>query len=272
MVIDNEICYLDSVLRFLTRLATRSAYVNQDVRASRIAHENPEQHPHIGEYLGDLVLGGIDGIITTFAIVAGVEGAGLSPGVVIILGFANLIADGFSMGISNYLGAKSDLEFEQSERARELWEIENIPEHEVTEIREIYASKGFKGPLLDEIVRHITADRELWVDTMMREELGIISNKKSPARSGLATFFAFEVFGIIPLTFYLIAFILHVDLGGHIFPLTCLATGLALFMVGAMRSFIAFTPAFRSGFEILLVGGSAGSLSYAIGWWLRSLV
>jgi len=65
-------------------------------------------------YLPDFVYGSIDGVITTFAIVAGVVGGGLSSGVVLVLGFANLLADGFSMAASDYLSAKSDHELKDS--------------------------------------------------------------------------------------------------------------------------------------------------------------
>ena len=113
----------------------------------------------------NFVYGAIDGAVTTFAIVTGVIGASLSPSIIIILGFANLLADGFSMAIGNYLAVKTQNEFIQRERKREEWEIDNRIEEEKQEIREIYSKKGFKDELLDEIVRIITSRKKVWVDT-----------------------------------------------------------------------------------------------------------
>ena len=119
--------------------------------------------------LGDFVYGATDGAVTTFAVVAGVVGASLSPSIVLILGFANLLADGFSMAVGNYLATKAQREYIEKARKREEWEIDNLVEQEKQEIRDIYTKKGFKAELLDEIVKVITSRRKVWFDTMMRE-------------------------------------------------------------------------------------------------------
>jgi vacuolar iron transporter family protein len=85
------------------------------------------------------------------------------------------------MAIGNYLGSKSQKEYMEKERRREEWEIDNLVEQEKQEIRDIYTKKGFKAELLDEIVNVITSRGKVWVDTMMREELGLIENKKQPS-------------------------------------------------------------------------------------------
>ena len=121
----------------------------------------------------NFVFGAIDGTVTTFAVVAGAIGASLSPSVVLILGFANLLADGFSMSIGNYLATKTRHEYLAKERKREEWEIENMVEQEKQEIRDIYARKGFKDELLEDVVGVITKKQNVWVDMMMREELGL---------------------------------------------------------------------------------------------------
>ena len=105
----------------------------------------------------EFVYGATDGAVTTFAVVAGVVGAGLSPSIILILGFANLFADGFSMAIGNYLGSKSQKEYIEKKRRREEWEIDNLVEQEKQEIKDIYTQKGFKAELLDEIVSVITS-------------------------------------------------------------------------------------------------------------------
>src|SRR5690554_2772618 len=102
------------------------------------------------EYLREFVYGGIDGAVTTFAVVAGSVGAGLDSSIIIILGFANLLADGFSMSIGAYLSSKSEKDNYNNHMNTEYWEVENIPEMERQEVAEIYAAKGFQGELLQQ--------------------------------------------------------------------------------------------------------------------------
>src|SRR3989338_5875779 len=137
-----------------------------------------EEHKHFqhedassGGYLRDVIYGANDGIITTFAVVAGVAGAALSSSVVLILGFANLIADGISMGMSNYLGLKSQRDFESRERQREEQETEMWPEEERDEICRMYAAKGFAGQDLDRAVAVITSDKKRWGNEIGRGQV-----------------------------------------------------------------------------------------------------
>ena len=122
-------------------------------------------------HFDDFIYGSIDGAVTTFAIVAGVMGASLPSAIILILGFANLFADGFSMAAANYQASKARNEFVQMKRKQEEWEIDNLEEQEIDEIRDIYREKGFKDELLEDVVRIITSKRKVWVDTMMKEEL-----------------------------------------------------------------------------------------------------
>lgn len=254
----------------------RGAFKVGDVAASESLHDQArkgfEMHRTSGDYIGDFVLGGTDGIITTFAVVAGVIGAGLSSGVIIILGMANLLADGFSMAVGNYLGSRSEQRYFKSERERESWEIDNIPEREVQEIKDIYSAKGFEGDLLEKIVEHITSNKELWLDTMMREELGIIEDKHQPWKVAAVTFVAFIVFGSIPVLVYVFGHLLSVPADMALFKICIVATGVALFLVGALRSRFTFEHWMVGGLEILTVGGAAGALSYLTGALLKSLV
>ena len=142
-------------------------------------------------YLRDWIYGGIDGAVTTFAIVSSVIGADLSTKIILILGAANIFADGFSMAASNYTGTKAENEEFDRIRAYEERQIDRNREGEVREIREIYRAKGFDGNDLDRAVEIITSDRKLWVDTMMTEEYGlrcvsIMRVDTAPAVSGNA--------------------------------------------------------------------------------------
>jgi hypothetical protein len=124
--------------------------------------------------------------------VSGVIGANLPQGIAFILGLANLLADSFSRAVSNYQRAKSDKE--QADQARRIEEkhIDEIPEGEREEIRQIFSRKGFEGPVLDEIVQVITQDRRRWVDTMLTEELGLRLESPTPLKAGIVTFIGFS--------------------------------------------------------------------------------
>lgn len=217
-----------------------------------------------GTYLGDAVFGANDGIVTTFAVVAGSTGAGLSSAVVIILGFANLLADGLSMGMGNFLGHKSEIEYQKGQLAKELQEIKFVPEIEEYETRKILKSHGYEGKVLDDVYKVITKDNESWAKWMVRDELGILETKNdSPARHGLATFIAFIIAGLIPLLPYLF------NLPG-VFISSIIATAITLFITGSLRSKVYPKPWYKTGLEMLFVGSIAAVSAYLIGVFLES--
>lgn len=217
-------------------------------------------------YLGDAVLGGIDGCVTTFAVVAGCAGGGLPAGVAILLGLANLLADGFSMAAGNYQAAKTRRDQVTRARVHEQHHVATVPEGEREEIREIYRRKGFEGEALEHAVATITADRDLWVDTMLTEELGLPLEVPGPARAALATFVAFLVVGLVPL---LPLFVPDLDWDSA-FAASCVMTGAAFFGVGLFKGRVLGTSQWRGGLETLAVGGVAAALAYAVGAWLRA--
>lgn len=255
----------------------RIAYRRRDVSMAEAAHT----HDHLerslrengmrGQHLADAVLGATDGIVTTFAVVAGATGAYLSPGIVVIMGFANLFADGFSMSVGNYLGARSQQEYWREERRRESWEIENLPEAEREEVRRLYRRKGFEGAALESVVGTITSDKGRWLEEMMREELGIQEEGVAPLTSGLVTFAAFFLAGFLPLWSYVMAF-WKPSVAPWAFPLSVAITGVALFGVGAARRFMTRRSWWLSGLEILAVGGLAAACAFFVGHFLRGLL
>ena len=218
-------------------------------------------------YLGDAVLGGIDGCVTTFAVVAGAVGAGFSNLVVIVLGFANLIADGFSMAVSNYEGTKSQKEIVELTRREEERHIDEIPEGEREEVRQIFALKGFEGETLERIVSVVTQDRKLWVDTMLTEEHGLQLDGPRPLWAALSTFGAFLIVGILPLLPFLFPGLSM----GNAFMLSSAAAAAAFFLIGTFKGRVVGRSALRGGLETLLMGGGAAILSYLIGDWLHDL-
>lgn len=222
-------------------------------------------------YLSEFVYGGIDGSVTTFAVVAGATGANLSVNTVLILGFANLIADGLSMSIGNYLSVKSEIQEFYRHKNIEYWEVDNLPEKEKEEIRDIYRAKGFTGELLEQVVETITANRERWVDVMMKEELEMALPAESPVKKAAATFISFFLVGLIPLLTY-VWHALHPIVESSLFTVSCILTSIAFILIGWLKSYITETSRWRSMVETLLLGGVAAITAYFVGDILESLL
>ncbi len=215
-------------------------------------------------YVRDWIYGGIDGAVTTFAVVSGVAGAELSPLIVLILGFANLVADGFSMAASNFLGTRAELDdFRRLEKI-EYRHIEEFPEGEREEVRQIYRDKGFAGEELERAVDLITADKDRWVKTMLAEEYGLPAEIRSPWKAAFATFSAFIICGIVPLIPYLF------DIKNS-FGISSALTGATFFLIGSLKSRWSTASWFRSGTETFLVGALAAILAYAVGVLLKGI-
>lgn len=208
--------------------------------------------------LRDVIYGAIDGAVTTFAIVAGVVGAELSVKVILALGIANVLADGFSMAASNYSGTKAELD--DAKRLREIEDrhIRLEPDGERAELREILSMKGLHGEVLEAAVDAISQDRKIWIDMMLVEEYGLSPVDPHPLRAAQATFLAFLLAGMVPLLPYVLGV-------ADPFRWSMAATGLTFFAVGTLKSFWSLSPWWRSGTETLLIGGCAASIAYFVG-------
>ncbi len=216
-------------------------------------------------YLRDWIYGAIDGAVTTFAIVAGAVGADLSGRVVLILGIANLLADGFSMAAGNYSGTKAELDDQRRLHAVEKRHIAMEPEGEREEIRAIFRAKGFEGADLERVVDVITADEERWIGTMLTEEYGLPAATRQPLTAALSTFAAFVVAGAVPL----VPFVLGLT-GAATIAVT--ATGVVFFAIGSIKSAWATSTWWLSGLETLGIGLAAAGIAWVIGAGLDRLV
>jgi len=215
-------------------------------------------------YLRDWIYGGIDGAVTTFAIVAGVVGAELSTGIVLILGVANLLADGFSMAASNYSGTKAEIDDYERVRAAELRHIRDHAEGEREEVRQIFKSKGFEGSELEEITHLVTGNEEMWLEVMLAEEYGISAVQRLPSKAAMATFWAFLICGSVPLLPYLFGLPSSA-------VLAAVMTGVVFLAIGAAKSLWSTATWYMSALETFAIGMSAAGLAYAVGAILKSL-
>ncbi len=242
-------------------------------------HEHHEESPIHGEngffrrfqaYLGEFVYGGIDGSVTTFAVVAGAAGADLSSAIVLILGFANLIADGFAMSIGAYLSTRSEQQNFDKHRAVEMWEVENMPEAEREEVRDIFKAKGLEGELLEQVVEVICSDKDRWVDVMMKDELDMIREKRSAFTIGATTFASFVIVGLIPLVVYVIDYIRGLE--SDLFLMAGILTTVAFTIIGFLKAIVTQTSKIKGIAETLLLGATAAAVAYYVGYWLDSLI
>lgn len=216
-------------------------------------------------YLRDWVYGGIDGAVTTFAIVAGSVGAGLSTTVILILGVANLLADGFSMAAANYSGSKSENEDFERLQAIEEKHILEAPDGEREEIRQIFQAKGYEGSDLEDLVRLVAANRSTWIETMMLAVYGVSDGGRRPVKAALYTFAAFVLFGAVPL----LPFVFSLPASA---VAASLMTALAFFVIGSLRARWSPRHWFSCGLETTAIGMTAAAIAFLAGYGLQQLL
>jgi VIT1/CCC1 family predicted Fe2+/Mn2+ transporter len=217
-------------------------------------------------YLKEIVYGGIDGIITTFAIVAGFAGAQANPMsklpilTVLLFGFANLFADGISMALGNFISSRSEKDVYKNAKEKERYEITHHPEMERAESVEILLRKGFKRQQAEDLLAIYMTNPAYWTDFMMNQELELPNPEgDNPLLTSLATLFSFITFGFIPLMPY--AFF-----GDKASFLTSIsATFIALSLLGVIRWRVGQRSALRSIGEVLLLGSVAAITAYFVG-------
>ncbi|MGH1398856.1 MAG: VIT1/CCC1 transporter family protein [Alphaproteobacteria bacterium] len=225
-------------------------------------HERLQAGPK-AMYLREWVYGGIDGVVTTFAIVAGVVGASLSPLIVLILGVANLLADGFSMAAGSYSATKADADNYWRLRKREENHVANFYDGEIEETRQILRGKGFEGEALEDMVAAISKDHDTWIEWMMQEEYGLTRPINSPLHAALNTFGAFVLCGSAPI----LPFILKWN---DAILWAVLFSGITFFAIGSLKSLWSVKSWWREGIETLAIGMIAAGLAYGVGYWLKS--
>lgn len=233
--------------------------------------ETEHKRTPVAEYLREIVYGGNDGIVTTFAVVAGFAGASISPSTssipvvtVLIFGLANLFADAFSMALGSFLSLRADQDVYRNEKLKEAHEIATDTHSEYEETIEILRSKNFTladATTMASLYRKYPA---YWTEFMMRDELQMTNPEgEKPHLIASATFFAFIVFGFIPLAPYFI------PIRSDMFALSIFFTILALLILGMVRAYVTQRTAWRAVGETLFVGGISASVAYLVGTFFR---
>lgn len=134
-------------------------------------------------------------MIVGYSVVVGATAARLEPEIIMIMGISNGIADGVAMALGDFISSKSEAEFVRLEREREQWEVNNIQECEEEEMRQIYMEKGMSEQDAREVVQILARNKEAWINIMLVEELGLVTDESNPVFNAIVTFIAFCAFG-----------------------------------------------------------------------------
>lgn len=225
---------------------------------------------HISDYLGEFVYGGLDGCVTTFAVVSGAVGAGMSTNVIIILGFANLLADGFAMSIGAFLSTRSRKDNFNKRLEEKIALLGTHGQDAKEELRRVYEAKGVTAPILDKLIDVLTKDKKQWAGELLGEDDNLVVDDRSAIYIALATYCSFMLIGLIPLLIYVLD--LFITVGDNLFLYASLLTVVGFIIIGWLKTHITQTSLFRGVTETLLLGAIAAIVSYVVGDLLEHLV
>ena len=231
-----------------------------------------ENHAGIGaKYIKNIIYGGLDGIITTFAIIAASVGAKLESKYIIAIGFANLFADGLSMGLGDYLSSYFENKYINSEKKKEEYEYEHNKDCENQELIELYQNEGLELQDSESIVNIISSKpkyKDFYIKRMMKLELGleIPDIRDNPIKEGLITGISFIIFGLVPVLTYLFFHISNYDNYNTIFGINCLITIIILFTLGTIQAKITKQDWKKGGLLLTIHGSLASSVAFLFGW------
>lgn len=213
-----------------------------------------------------VVFGANDGIITTFAVVAGVTGANLPSSTVIILGLANMIADGISMALGDYLGERSEQKHRRQQFKVERWEVDHIPEEEEKELDNYLKMRSVDQGDRKQLIKIIKKHPNFWTELGFIDEMGVVPGLNNQIwKSGVITFFSFVFAGSLPLLPYFTTF-LGVKIETNVqFFMSVIATASSLFIIGSMRTLVTRGKWWKNGFEMLGIGTLAATAAYLLG-------
>jgi vacuolar iron transporter family protein len=223
-----------------------------------------------GMYFKSIVYGGLDGIVSTFAVVAGGTGAGLPVATLLIIGCADLVADAISMGIGDYMSSKAHKDYYNRKKQQQIILFKKHPKQQKEKIQELLLLKNFNTKEADFVATVFSKDQETVIDLMMAEQ-GVFESPGSSVKKGFYTFFAFISFGCIPLMTYII--LPHWSLSGiDPFFLTCCFTAITLTCLGILKGLFSKTNLIKSAAEMFFTGGLAALVAFGIGKGVSNLI
>jgi len=225
------------------------------------AEPHVERHFRANETVRDIVIGMSDGLTVPFALAAGISGvSGAATRIVVLAGLAEIAAGSIAMGLGGYLAARTDSEHYVTERKRENWEIDHLPNREKEEVADVFRGYGMQDAQITPIVDAMSQKREQWLDFMMRFELGLETPDPKRARiSALTIGFSYIVGGFIPLSSYILIPNLLTAL-----LVSVVVTLLALFLFGYIKGSFTGTKPLRAGLQTVLVGGLAAGVAFLL--------
>ncbi|WP_018665110.1 VIT1/CCC1 transporter family protein [Heyndrickxia acidiproducens] len=223
-----------------------------------------EEHFQASDTVRDIVIGMSDGLTVPFALAAGLSGAVDSPVLILAAGAAEIAAGSIAMGLGGYLAAKSDAEHYNNELEREYREVEEVPDREKDEVRDVFKDYGLEPQHIEAIVDKMSESPNKWVDFMMKFELGLDKPEKGRSlKSALTIAFSYIVGGIIPLSPYF--FVSHAS---QALLDSVIMTLIVLFIFGAVKGRFTGSNVLKSGLETVVIGGLAAAAAFGLARWL----
>ncbi|GAA4308555.1 VIT1/CCC1 transporter family protein [Compostibacter hankyongensis] len=222
--------------------------------------EHQERHLQSSDFLTDIVIGMSDGLTVPFALAAGLSAAVSSTGIIITAGIAEIAAGAIAMGLGGYLAGKTELDHYQAELRREYQEVETVPETEKKEVRDIFARLGLSEEIRQKAAEEMAQNKKLWVDFMMKYELGL--DKPDPRRarnSALNIGLSYVVGGIVPLSPY---FFTGTPLSG--LKYSCIVTAICLLVFGYFKASVTGQSPWKGALRVLLIGGLAAAAAFFV--------
>lgn len=235
--------------------------------------EKEHKTSHFADYIKEIVYGGNDGIVTTFAVVSGFSGAQLGAHTtqfsiitVLLFGLANLFADGAAMGLGNFLSIRAEKEVYKMAKNKEYHEVKHSTDFEKAETVYLLQSKGFTEDQATQMTDILSTNDDYWVNFMMTHELEMQNpEKENEFMNGLNTFLSFVFFGAIPLLPYF--FTTNIDSS---FYYSCGATFFALVLLGVLRGLVTKEPLYKPIIEVVLIGSTSAFISFFVGTFFRA--
>lgn len=232
-------------------------------------HAHHEHSHNGGELLSEIILGGQDGLVNTLGVILGLAAASGDLRIIVAGGLAGAIAEAVSMGAVGYTSTVAERDYYLSEKKREEYEIENMPLEEEQEVRDIYEKKGFKGDLLESVVKVLTLDRKVWLETMMQQELNLSPVAKGqPLKSAFLIGISAFLGSMIPIASFLIFYFAQIKFEGAVtwaIYIGLFISALSLFIAGVVKSRLTVGKWYKSGLQMLFIGILSALVGYVIG-------